>query len=128
MRTIKCLIPLAVALVAAPASSEELTTKDILDRLSSSNPSETLVWRLYIDGMTGGLIYANGYQASVRDRPLFCQPSKLSITQEQAIDILKTYVAKDPRMERAPLGLSLLYAMIYTFPCSAEQRIEKPSP
>ncbi len=110
---------------SAPASASP-TAKDVLAKLESSSDED--MWKLYVNGIVDGLQWANAAAANRGDQPLFCQPGKLSLSFEQPIEILKNYVAEHPRNADAPVGLALLYAMKYTFPCTAEKRLEKPNP
>lgn len=112
----KNLIPLAMAFMAAPASAIP-TAKEVLDTQSTSSAS--VDDQAYITGISEGFAWANLIAKNRGDQPLFCQPAKLSLTFAQEIDILKEYVANNPKNLEAPMGLALLYAMRFKFPCSA---------
>lgn len=122
-----CGFALLLSAMASSAPAFALpTAKDVLTKLASSSDED--LWKIYINGIVDGLQWPNTAVNNRGDQRLFCQPEKLSLSVEQTIVMLKQYVAENPRNADAPIGLALLYAMRYTFPCTDEKRIEKPAP
>lgn len=125
-----CGFTLLLSAMASSAPAFALpTAKDILDDLASSSDEDVSnIIKVHINGIVDGLQWANTAVNNRGDQRLWCQPEKLSLSVEQTIVMLKQYVAENPRNADAPIGLALLYAMRYTFPCTDEKRIEKPAP
>lgn len=107
----------------------ETTLKKYKESRNSQNELEKLVIVNYIAGIGEGLVWANTELESRKDKPLFCQPKKLALTDENYIQILNDEIkrfeeAKTDESERKkvfdsmPIGLFLLKGLIRTFPCN----------
>ena|SRR5665213_558921 len=75
----------------------------------------------YISGILAGFMYYTiDLQITDKEkifRPLYCQPGKLAIQSDQAIDILKRFAREDARRRELQLGFGMLLALQETFPC-----------
>jgi hypothetical protein len=50
--------------------------------------------------------------------PLFCQPSKVALTTEQILDMLRREVKETPPLADMPYGLAMLKTLEKVFPCN----------
>jgi hypothetical protein len=75
-------------------------------------------------GIAEGFDTINDQLKASRRSTLYCSPDKLN--RDQLADILRKWVkasrAKSPRIDKAPPGPVLLYALQDTFPCSSDIR------
>jgi hypothetical protein len=67
--------------------------------------------------MASGMTAMNVELSANNRPPLYCLPSKLSLTGEQAFNILEDYVGRNPRIGDGPVPLALLLALENVFPC-----------
>jgi hypothetical protein len=67
--------------------------------------------------MASGMTTMNVELSANNRLPLYCLPSKLSLTDEQEFNILEDYVKHNPRIGDGPVGLALLFALENVFPC-----------
>jgi hypothetical protein len=76
---------------------------------------------LYIKGVGTGFSWANAVLEGRGQQPLYCPPSKLEVTAENYLDILRLYIEKKrSRLEKVPNAVIeplLLYGLIETFSC-----------
>jgi hypothetical protein len=73
--------------------------------------------RLYLGGIKSGLTWYNAYLISEHQKPAFCLPDNLALTNEQAEDILLRWAKKNRPPDDFPISLALLYGLQETFPC-----------
>lgn len=64
-----------------------------------------------------GISWANADLASSHRQLIYCQPSKLAITGEQALDLMRREVNENSWLANFPIGLVLVAALKKTFPC-----------
>lgn len=103
---------------AHPALAKDFGT--VLENFKS-NPStlEDYGWFLYVKGVNEGFLWHSSVtivEFGERAR-LYCPPPKLAITEENVIQIGKSYLAENPEAYTSPYGLRILMAMQETFPC-----------
>lgn len=72
-----------------------------------------------ISSMANGMSWMNVELEFSGKGPVYCQPDKLAITDDQYVIILKEHIMRNPRMANSSLGLALLNALKDTFPCKA---------
>lgn len=104
---------LALALGVATAARAEPTADRFISQIDDGDSLATLV--LY--GYATGFGWANGQIEVDKGKPLFCQTSKLAITPDQNVRILRDSLKRHPSYGSAPAGLALLRAYQETFPC-----------
>jgi hypothetical protein len=90
----------------------------LLADLDGGPPNHSLAQMMVI-GIAEGFDTVN-YQLNASQHPaLYCPPDKLN--GDQLVDILRKWVkanrAKSPRIDKAPPGAALLYALQDAFPC-----------
>jgi Ssp1 endopeptidase immunity protein Rap1a len=87
--------------------------------LDSAQPNRGLAQMMVI-GIAEGFDTVNDQLKASQHPALYCSPDKLN--GDQLIDILRKWVkanrAKSPRIDKAPPGVALLYALQDAFPCS----------
>jgi hypothetical protein len=71
----------------------------------------------YLRGISAGLGWANALIAQSGERPIYCQPDKLALTDEQRLDILNRFLAEYPRVAEQQVGVVLMAALKDAFPC-----------
>jgi hypothetical protein len=109
---------LSVLLLASPVNAE-VTLKSFKATKSAGGHQWDLM-RIYLDGVSNGLGYANAALISEHKTPLFCQPGNLKINMENLTDIIDQTVAR----ANPPLGNDvyveglILFGLQYTFPCN----------
>jgi hypothetical protein len=106
-------LSLLVIAPAAPARAE-LSAAATLKALRT--PAIADVAKAYIDGAVAALVAADGLLIATNRGRFYCQPTKLGLTESQAISILQGYIDRHPVND--PLGIVLLVALMDTFPCS----------
>jgi hypothetical protein len=70
-----------------------------------------------LQGMSIGIGWANTIIENETGKKLWCQPAKLAVSLDQDISMLRLALKEDPTLEKVPLGMALIYAYKYTFPC-----------
>jgi len=87
--------------------------------LDGAQPNRGLTQMMVI-GIAEGFDTVNDQLKASQHPALYCSPDKLN--GDQLIDILRKWVkanrAKSPRIDKAPPGTALLYALQDAFPCS----------
>lgn len=71
----------------------------------------------YLSGLLDGFGAMNGANSNSNQRTLFCQPERLTLTKDQAINILKGYLRMYPATSEAPIWGVMLASLVMTFPC-----------
>ena len=98
--------------VSGPASAQDFFTADMLLRDAGSE-----VHLLYVNTVGETLGWANAVLSAQSQDPLYCQPPRLTITDEQYMQILRSHVSAWPAMGAEPAPLVVLDALRDTFPC-----------
>ena len=74
-----------------------------------------------VSGMIIGLGWANAELVDRKEIPLYCQPGKLALTAENALDLLDEFLKRpslqSPEARQLPYGTVLLAALQDAFPC-----------
>ena len=78
-------------------------------------------FKTYIGGVGTGFAWANAYLQLRGQKPLYCQPEKISLEWGNYLQVLDRKLKDDDYMKQVPLdrflGLVLLRALQETFPC-----------
>ena len=77
-------------------------------------------YRMYLYGVGNGYVWASTYLEAGKKPPLFCQPSKMSLTEEIFIDLIDQKIQARPRTainDGSPVDMVLLVALQEAFPC-----------
>jgi hypothetical protein len=77
---------------------------------------------IYVKGMGDGLSLANVALKLKGQSPLYCPPPKLPVSADGYVTILDGYLEKNQHMNKEDIliGVLLLRALEYTFPCPSE--------
>jgi hypothetical protein len=114
MKTGMCTL-IAGLLMLSPADGGDPSAGAVLKALEGSNPDIGV--KDYLFGIIEGLSWAN-VRLSFEQKPkLFCEPDKIALTSEQAIDILRRYVDGHPRAASSSFGMVMMDALTDAFPC-----------
>jgi hypothetical protein len=108
---------LAVGLSLMPIAARADVAALLAD-LDGVQPNRGLAQMMVI-GIAEGFDTVNDQLKASRRSALYCSPDKLN--GDQLVDILQKWVkanrAKSPRIDKAPPGTALLYALQDAFPC-----------
>jgi hypothetical protein len=88
----------------------------ILETIRAGGSVEQSV-TVYINGLENGYGWANATLSNNGEVPLYCQPSRLALSQDQIVDILRRFVEANPNLREMQTGLVLLMALQEMFPC-----------
>lgn len=106
-----------VLLVGSQSAIAQPTAQEILRGVDANDKSS----RTIINAIADGFGWANAYLSTRGQTMLFCQPEKLAITTDQNADMIRQYLQAYPGDSQRAVGLVLLRAYIYTFPCNGSQ-------
>jgi hypothetical protein len=80
--------------------------------------SEKAVDSVWLHGVQNGFVWANVMNIGKGAPALYCQPGHLSITRDQTINILNSYIKNSPvSLMKMDVGMVLLLALQNAFPC-----------
>jgi hypothetical protein len=109
---------LAVGLSLMPIAARA-DVAALLTELDGAQPNRGLAQMMVI-GIAEGFDTLNDQLKASQHPALYCAPDKPS--GDQLVDILRKWVkanrARSPRIDKAPPGTALLYALQEAFPCS----------
>jgi hypothetical protein len=111
---------IVAALVAAapilPAYAE-VDTHTTGAFLKTYGNGEELLPRLYIAGVGDGISAYNAQRQAEGGAVFYCPPENVGIVEAQYVLIIRTFVAKYPKVSDQPVPMVLLYALKEAFPC-----------
>jgi hypothetical protein len=113
MRAHWILAVVSVVLSATPASAE-LSAQDLLKMFGGSEDTSA---RLYFRGMLHGFAWSNTVLISRKESKLYCEPSTITLTDEQSLDILRRYVQAEPKRGTYPVPMMMIKSLQEAFPC-----------
>jgi hypothetical protein len=73
--------------------------------------------RIALTGMLYSLSWGNSFLQTAKREPFYCPPPNMSITGDQAMQILKAAVVERPKVAQQPLGFALIVELSRAFPC-----------
>jgi Rap1a immunity proteins len=87
------------------------------------NEKDAVFNRIYLAGVRDALQTVNGSFVAQGVAPLFCMPSTLVLSEEQAADIVTRTAAKATRnIDDMPIAIILLRGLKETFPCGEQSK------
>lgn len=115
-----CLRNVTVFLLIASAAP---TSADILFEKYEKLKNEAWV-KLYLGGVGSGYSWANAILRTKGEAPLYCEPTKLALQPDNYLQILNTFLSKNPRepLQGTPIDLILGYALQDAFPCNSNSQ------
>jgi hypothetical protein len=124
MRNVVLVPALLLALSAANASAEDKPKVDsthfALEAYDKELvPEDRKQLESWIGGMQLGLLWANVALKDRGQRPLYCQPGNLTITDSQMIDMVRRAMKANPKWGDYPLAMMVLVTLQWTFPCKS---------
>lgn len=102
-----------VVLSITPASAEPFAN-DAIERYRLGDPSMFAL----LAGNMNGLIWANGDLRSNGHTELFCVPPSVSLSIQQAVEIMSKRIQEKPTEGQLPVGSLMLQTLKQTFPCN----------
>jgi hypothetical protein len=108
----------ALFLVLQPVFSNSQTIR-MGGYLHPKNVQEEVWYKMYVAGLKDGLMFYMAAELKLNPaaKRLFCFPDNLSLTTEQAEDIIKRWAQLHSTPDSDPIGFSLLYGLAQNFPC-----------
>ena len=117
MKTVISSVLAGLVLLPMPAHAE-LTGNEFLKAYDASKQENRRLLEVAIGQIENGLGWANSYLAVVRkQRPLYCTPGRLALTNGQIVDILRRETKEDRSIGEQPLGFAIILANQKAFPC-----------
>ena len=95
-----------------------LTVGQYLEWTRAGEASQEQV-KTYVGGIGQGIFFAStfGFQ-TLKNQPLFCPPSSVTITGELQIEILNNFIKKSKfNLDKFPVGIVMADALSKEFPC-----------
>lgn len=92
-------------------------TDHFLAAYDTASPHGKRTLEAYIGGLEQG---ARTVQSAFLHRgttPLWCPPNKLALTGPQLVEMVRTEVKQNPKVEASPPIVALLATLIEVFPC-----------
>jgi hypothetical protein len=79
----------------------------------------TKEFKLYIGGIGEGIGWSNVVLDLRKSKKIFCQPSNLTMSVENLLDILKREIDENGKTFKSdmPLGLILIRGLVKNYPC-----------
>ena len=121
MRILAALGVVLTMLISTPAHAE-WTAREALAKLDGKDFGEQAVASAFIHGLATGLAWADGYHIVLGQSPMYCPPSKLSLTLQQNVSILREHVKANPQDAHTQLGRVMVLAYLSVFPCDESGR------
>jgi hypothetical protein len=115
---------LTVVLSATPAAAE-LSAKQLLEMLAVPNNDSA---KLYLRGLHHGFSWSNTVLKSHKQPMLYCEPDKITLADEQALDIMRRHVEKDPSLGTYPAPMILITALQQALPCTPSKLSKGAAP
>lgn len=108
-RTVAFALFIAFSANAATVTYEQYKgARDDAERQVNSN---------YLNGVSDGLLSANGILQSEGRLRIFCPPATLVLTDKQVDDILKRAAHEVPKADLMPIAVLLVTGLKSMFPC-----------
>jgi hypothetical protein len=105
------------AMPSAAAEPDIQTTTEFLAAYDKGTPIARKAYEMSVGSTEQGLLYANAYLVSRHQDALYCQPTKLTMTEGQLINMVRDGIKELPALGEAPIFLSVLQVLVMTFPC-----------
>jgi hypothetical protein len=102
-------VPMSAAVAA------QMSAADAISQFKAHDPNASS----YILGLKTGFEEANAELWLAQKAEIYCQPLKLGLSVDQAIDIIEQYINDRPDMRNKPLAYVMFSAMNDVFPCKA---------
>jgi hypothetical protein len=103
---------LAAVLTITPAFAEPFAN-DAIERYRLGDPGMFA----FLAGNVNGLIWANAKLRSNDHLELFCVPPSISLSVQQAVEIMSKHIQEAPDEGQLPVGPLMLQTLKDTFPC-----------
>lgn len=110
----KVLVALAFGASSVHAFAEPSGAEFLRDIDAGGANGKSASLALY--AMSIGVLWANTEIEGTGAAPLYCQPRRLALTQDQTISLIRKYV-EDHTAGHYPAGLVVMKALKYSFPC-----------
>jgi hypothetical protein len=99
---------------------KEACAADVLVKnyLSETRPESREYNKVFLDGVTSGFRWYNGWLETNGGQPLFCLPLHFDLEFEQAEDLMVGWVKRHPQSyDNSYISGALLAGLIEIFPC-----------
>jgi hypothetical protein len=109
----KAILSGLLLLTSVSAVDAEMSAREAVSRYQKNDP----IVIAFIMGTSMGIESASVYAVLNKEAPLFCEPDQLVLTLPQEMDMLTRFITKFPTLADNHLGMILIGAYAYTFPC-----------
>jgi hypothetical protein len=109
---------LVLGLMISTISYAEMTVKNY--KAAIKDETLKVIAENHINGIGIGIVWTNNYVTHRKQKPLFCEPDKLSLNGANYIAILDDQIEKLKTLsdlDDKSVAMLLLYGLIETFPC-----------
>ena len=104
---------MALAMLSATPASAEPFANDALERYRLGDPAMFA----FLAGNVNGLIWANANLRGSGHTELFCPPAPISLSVQQAVDIMSKHIKENPAEGELPVGSLMLQGLRDSYPC-----------
>jgi hypothetical protein len=106
-------VSVALAVLSIVPAVAEPFANDAIERYRLGDPGMFA----FLAGNVNGLIWANAKLRSNDHVELFCVPPSISLSVQQAVEIMAKHIQEDPAEGQLPVGPLMLQSLKETFPC-----------
>jgi hypothetical protein len=103
----------AMAVLSITPASAEPFANDAVERYRLGDPAMFA----FLAGNVNGLIWANTNLRSNDHTELFCVPATVSLSVQQAVDLMLKRIKENPTDGQLPAGSLMLQSLKDAFPC-----------
>jgi hypothetical protein len=93
----------------------EMEVSELLDEYDSATADDAAVIEKVVYATQNGIDWANAFQTTKRQQPLYCPPDHLLLSGHELLEMLRN----DSSVASDPYGMALLVVMQKTYPCPA---------
>jgi hypothetical protein len=110
----KRFLPLALLLALVTPAAAEISANQLL---AGFKAKDTTVPKLYFRGLGDAFAWSNTALIHDGSTGLYCPPSRIALTDDQLLDMLRRFVEAKPSFGTDPVGMVLLLSLKDAFPC-----------
>jgi hypothetical protein len=104
---------------AVGAAKAEMTSRQLLTGLTTSNPNGPKAAEFSVQLVALGINWANSDLIARKAPPIYCAPPRVVISPAEMVELLRVTVERDPKLADYPFGMGLLIALKRKYSCPA---------
>lgn len=102
-------------------SSVNAMSVEMFEQMKAAGGEQRSLLGIYFSGLTDGYSWSNAYLRKRGDKELYCIPPNLVINQDNAIQLVSTYIdgarKRGEDTTKVPVEVYLYFALLESFPC-----------